>query len=407
MTSIDAAARALRVLVVHPAADLYGSDRVLLESVQALLDRGDQVAVALPRPGPLVDQLRGRGALVEFCPTPVLRKSLLSPAGLLGLAVEASRGLYRGAALLRRYRPDALYVSTVTIPLWPLLGRLARVPTITHVHEAERHDARPLRVALALPLLLAHRIIANSLFTASTLEESLPALRGRARVLYNGVQGPAAPEPARTSLDGGLRVVYVGRLSHRKGVDVAVEAVAQLRRRGVPATLDLVGDVVPGKEDFGRKLHERVAELGLAADVTFHGFHPNMWSFLAAADVAVVPARLNESFGNTAVEAVLAARPLVVSGTSGLREAAAGFASVQFTPPGDVAAVADALERVARDWDTFRAAAALDAAAAVERHAPATYRRGIAGFITAAARREARDQVPWPALEAAVPGTAE
>src|SRR3954451_3672532 len=159
MTSIN---DPLRVLVAHPSADLYGSDRVLLETVQALLERGDRVAVALPGPGPLVAELQRRGALVEYCPTPVLRRSLLSPAGLLRLSGESLRGLRAGLQVLRRYRPDALYVNTVTVPLWPLLGRLPRVPTVTHVHEAERHTSRQQQLALALPLLLADRIVANS-----------------------------------------------------------------------------------------------------------------------------------------------------------------------------------------------------------------------------------------------------
>jgi len=407
MASTDAASRGLQVLVAHPAADLYGSDRVLLESVQALLERGHRVAVALPGPGPLVEQLRSRGAHVEFCPTPVLRKSLLSPAGLLRLGFEGARGLYRGAALVRRHRPDVLYVSTVTIPLWPLLGRLAGVRTVIHVHEAERHAARPLRIALALPLLLAHRIVANSNYSVATLEESLPALRGRARVLYNGVPGPGKPEPARTTLDGGLRVAYVGRLSHRKGVDVAVEAVAELRRSGVAATLDLVGAVFPGYEDFERGLRGRVRELGLEEAVAFHGFQPRTWDVLAAADAAVVPSRLDEPFGNTAVEAVLAARPVVVSNTSGLREAAAGYSSALSAAPGDAAALAGALARIAAEWDSFRAAAAADAAIAGERHSPARYRSSIAGFIAAAARGERRGKDPGPARDAAALGARE
>ncbi|GER22672.1 glycosyl transferase [Zafaria cholistanensis] len=389
--------------MAHPAADLYGSDRVLLESVQGLLDRGNHVAVALPGPGPLVDQLRARGAVVEFCPTPVLRKSLLSPLGLVRLAGEGIRGLYRGAALVRRHRPDALYVSTVTIPLWPLLGRLAGIRTVIHVHEAERHAARPLRVALALPLLLAHRIVANSLYSVATLEESLPALRGRATVVYNGVPGPEKPVPARAALNGALRVLYVGRLSHRKGVDVAVEAVAELRRRGVDATLDVVGAVFPGYEDFERALRDRVEELGLGEAASFHGFQPGTWDFLASADAVVVPSRLDEPFGNTAVEAVLAARPVVVSDTSGLREAAAGYSSARFAAPGNAEALADALAGIAAEWDAVRAAAAADASVAGERHAPERYRLAIAGLILGPARGGFGGQGP----EGGAPGRQE
>lgn len=394
MNSIDAVLTGMRVLITHPVADLYGSDRVLVESVQALLDRGVTVVVALPAPGPLVEELRGRGAHVEFCPTPVLRKALLSPTGLLRLAGECVRGAYQGARLLHRHRPDALYVSTITIPLWPLLGRLARVPVVTHVHEAEKHASPPLKAALAIPLLLADRIVANSHYSLNTLEESLPTLRGRAQMVLNGVPGPPEPVPARATIDDGLRVVYVGRLSHRKGVDLAVEAIAGLRRRGIDVSLDLVGSVALGYEEFEAQLRDRVLKLGLHNRVAFHGFHSSMWRFLAAADVAVVPSRLDEPFGNTAVEAVLATRPLVVSNTSGLREAAAGYDSVLFVEPGDPDGLADALALVATDWNTFRAAATNDCVVATGRHAPERYRQQIADVIRGAVQDKAGRKRP-------------
>jgi hypothetical protein len=80
------------VLVVHPGAELYGSDRVLLESVSALLT-GSAVVVALPADGPLAGELRRRGARVVACRMPVLRKAVLRPAGLAGLVRDAVTGL--------------------------------------------------------------------------------------------------------------------------------------------------------------------------------------------------------------------------------------------------------------------------------------------------------------------------
>ena len=56
------------VLVAHPSADLYGSDRVLLETIDGLRRSGARVLVALPSPGPLVAELERRGAAVILSP---------------------------------------------------------------------------------------------------------------------------------------------------------------------------------------------------------------------------------------------------------------------------------------------------------------------------------------------------
>jgi glycosyltransferase involved in cell wall biosynthesis len=92
---------------------------------------------------------------------------------------------------------------------------------------------------------------------------------------------------------------------------------------------------------------------------------------------------VDEPFGNTAVEAVLAARPVVVSATSGLREAAAGYASAQYVTPGDPRALADAVLAVRDRWPEFRDAAVADAGAAARRHSPEGYRGQVAELLGA------------------------
>ena len=386
---MNEAGKSLSVLVAHPSADLYGSDRVLLETIDGLERSGARVLVTLPSSGPLVPELVRRGARVILCPTPVLRKSMLSPVGLLKLGGVAIQGLLRSVGVIRGARPDVILANTITVPLWTAAGRLCGVPVVTHVHEAEANAPRFIRAALALPLMFSDDILTNSNFSTDTLERSLGVLRGRSTVLSNGVPGPPTDRPPRAGLAGGLRILYVGRLSHRKGVDVAVEGLLQLLEQGVEAHLSIVGSVFPGNEAYEAGLRERVQAAEASGHVTFHGFQNDVWPFLAESDVVVVPSRLDEPFGNTAVEAVLASRPVVVSNTSGLREAAADYGSAQFVAPGNSADLAAALKSVSLDWPQFRDAAMADARKAATRHSPERFGALMAGYLARAAGRPA------------------
>jgi glycosyltransferase involved in cell wall biosynthesis len=372
-------------LVAHPSADMYGSDRVLLESVEGFTTAGARVTVTLPADGPLVPLLEERGARVVFTPTLVLRKSLLTPRGLIALVSQTITGLRAGRRLIREVRPSVVWTNTITIPLWTVLARFLRIPSVVHVHEAEGSASKLMMRALALPLLLADQLVANSNYSAGVLRDSFARLGDRCTVIYNGVIGPDTVAPPRESLDDELRVLYVGRLSPRKGPDLVIEAIAALRDRGVPARLDLVGAVYPGYEWFEEQLRETIATLDLRDRVQLRGFQDSPWPFLAASDVLVVPSRLDEPFGNTAVESVLAARPVVVSDTSGLREAAWGYRSAQQVEPGDARDIADALERVWTDWQRFRAEAIADESVAHERHSVTTYQRRVADAAAAVA----------------------
>jgi glycosyltransferase involved in cell wall biosynthesis len=331
----------------------------------------------------LVAELEGRGLPVVLCRMPVLRNSALRPRGALRLLADTVLGAVPALRLLRSAGQAGVYVNTLTLPSWPLFARLAGRPSVCHVHEAEQSAPRLLRVGMAVCPALADRVIANSRFCLDVLAETAPWLRRRATVVYNAVPGPAEVPPPRSQVDGPVRLLFVGRLSPRKGPQVAVATLQELLARGVDARLQLLGSVFEGYEWFEAELRDTVASAGLTDRVEFLGFRSAVWPALAASDVVLVPSVMEESFGLTAVEAVLAARPLVVSDSSGLREAAAGYSSAQSVVPGDPALWADAVQRVLADWDGFRAAAVEDASEARRRHAPQRYAEQLVAVMGA------------------------
>lgn len=374
------------ILVAHPGAELFGSDRMLLESVIGLIETGARVVVALPSRGLLDQHLRTAGAEVVVVPMLVLRKVLLTPRGLPKLFRDMFRGLGAGWRLIGRLRPDAVYVSTIIIPQWPLIARLRGRRAVSHVHEAEASGNRMVNALLYMPHLVSHRTIVNSRFSLETLRAALPALGRRAEVVYNGVASPENPEPPRASLDGTLRVLYVGRLSPRKGPDLVVESAALLATTpsdeaplAPTVSVTLLGAVFPGYEWYEQQLRDQAAQTG--TDVSFAGFHSDIWPYLADADVLVVPSRVDEPFGNTAVEGVLALRPVIASDSSGLREAAGGYATSALVPADDARAIASELRRIAADWPHLVSQAPESRAEAIRRHAPATYRADVAAIV--------------------------
>jgi glycosyltransferase involved in cell wall biosynthesis len=300
-------------------------------------------------------------------------------AGLL--VTEILQGLWTGSRLLLRLRPDMLYVNTVTVPLWILLGWSFRLPVIAHVHEAESMVPAMVRTILYAPLNLATGIVANSRYSTEIMALTFPGLQSKTTILYNGVSGPKWTTPCRRDLGGTLRIVYIGRLSPRKGIDVLIDALGILHQEGIEASLEVVGAVVPGHEFYEEQLQRAIADKGLSEVVHFHGFDPDIWPHLERADVAVVPSRGDEPFGNTAVEALLAARPLVVSDTSGLREAASGYSSAVFVEPGNANKLAEALHQVSDNWHSMREAACENAASALARNSTDHYRTALASVI--------------------------
>ncbi len=393
-----------RVLVAHPSRERYGSDRQCLESVRALVTDGWGVTVALPprdqhaggHGGDLGDDMADAGATVITLDAPVLRKAFMTPRGLVRLVVRGGACLPRLVGAVRSAGPDVVYVSTLVTPLWVLAARLAGARVVVHVHEAEGDAAAPVRAALVAPLALARVVVANSAASLAVLVDSAPsrprrvrrALAARTTVVHNGVPAPAptATSAARPRLDGPVALVLVGRLSPRKGSDTAVEALAQLTASGVDATLTLVGDAFEHYAWFEESLRAHVHEAGLEGRVTFAGLAASPWPALASADVALVPSRV-EPFGNIAVEAMLAGRPVVASRTQGLAEVVRDGVDGHLVDPGDPGELAAAVRAIVAGWPAALARADLAQRAARERFSTDAYAAGLLSAMDVAARR--------------------
>jgi glycosyltransferase involved in cell wall biosynthesis len=367
------------LLIAHPSADVYGADLQLLESVSAMIERGWRVVIAVPADGPLVSRLTERGAEVGFVDFPVLRRANTSARGFAMMALDALRALPRLIRVVRRFDPSAVYVNTVTLPWWLLAARLAGRPTICHLHEAETGDNSFVLKALLSPLRLAHAVIVISQSTLGAMVDVDPRLRGRARLIYNGVpQPPDDPEPATRRPP--IRAAVVGRLSPRKAPHLALDAVGKLRQRGYDIELEIVGTAFEGYEWYLAELQQRAARPDLAGAVTFLGYASPIWPVLARVDIAVAPS-LREPFGNAVVEAQLCRRPVVATAALGHTESISDGETGLLVPAEDVEAMSTAIGRLIDDPDLARQLADAGRESALRRFSIGRYRAEIADLI--------------------------
>ena len=283
------------MLVAHPGAELYGSDRVVLESVTAMTGAGAVVVVTVPESGPLVERLERAGATVVLAPALVLRKRMLRPRNWPSAMAATLRAVGASRRLLRP-PPALVYVNTITLPLWPVLARMRGIPVVTHIHEAEAEASRIMLMALFGPHLLATTTVTNSEFSRSIVARASAPLARRTHVIYNGVAGPVSATRTRVSLEGRpVRLTYLGRLSPRKGTDLVIAAAAELVDDGVDVEVDLIGEAFDGYDWFVDALHRAVADRGLGSRVRFLGFRDDVWTELRLADIVVIPSRVGRA----------------------------------------------------------------------------------------------------------------
>lgn len=340
------------VVVAHPGTELYGSDRMAVESAAAFRDMGMSVTVVTPDVGPLSEVLVDRGLKTETVAAPPLRKAHLRRAtSALSFAGHSAVGLWRAVRFLRAHRPVALYVNTLIQPAWVLAGSILRIPVVVHVREIEADLPRPFARLLLSPLKLAAAVICNSNSTRTWVLSNARALEGRTAVVYNGKNwGPYESRTKEGPVPPCGTLAVVGRLSPRKGQDVAVGALADLHKRGYEMKLQITGSEFTGYEWYVQELRESIESLGLKEFVTFHPFTEEVADAYAAADIVVVPSR-QEPFGTVALEAMAAGRPVVATRVEGLSEVVLNGATGLLFSPESSSELADHVESLVRDSD--------------------------------------------------------
>jgi glycosyltransferase involved in cell wall biosynthesis len=171
----------------------------------------------------------------------------------------------------------------------------------------------------------------------------------------------------------------IAQITPWKGQDLAIGALAELRRRGHDAVLLVAGEAKfvststrHNNLAFERELHAQVAALDLGGHVHFLGERPDPERILAASDVLLVPST-EEPFGRTIIEAMAMGVPVAatfVGGPPDILRDGVGGRTVRGRDPADWA---DVIEDVADCPPERRAAAraAAEARFSRERHAAA------------------------------------
>jgi D-inositol-3-phosphate glycosyltransferase len=212
-------------------------------------------------------------------------------------------------------------------------------------------------------------ITASNSIEAAQLADYYDAPPARIELVPPGVDraffspGERAGAQNALGLDGRPVVLFVGRLQPLKGLDVAVEALAQLRD-GDARLMVVGGPSGADGPDEAIRVHKLVADLGLTDRVLFVPPQPHhlLSTYYRAADVCVVPSR-SESFGLVALEAAACGVPVVASAVGGLttlvEDGVTGFL-VNGRDPADFAArIDDVLGDAGLGASMSKAAAAL------------------------------------------------
>jgi glycosyltransferase involved in cell wall biosynthesis len=358
----------VKVLYIVTAYNRHTGDGItpwLVETIDRLALAGVEVEVLAPSYRGLSSGVVGGVMVHRFRYAPARFEDLTHdqtapdrvrerPWYLALLPGYALAGWFAARRVARAGEFDVIHVH------WPLpqalLGWAARgatgAPLICSFYGVELTFARTARLPLLRWFLRRAVRSADAVTAISTYTEGL--VRGVFdrpvdRIPF-GATIPVPPEIPPLPAEP-FRALFVGRLVERKGVRYLLDAVARARASGVDVGLDVVGEG-PIRPDLEGHAHS----LGLGEAVRFHGFvsDAELIQRYLACHAFVLPAVVDskgdvEGLGVVIIEALAYGRAVIASDAGGITDIVEHDRTGLLVPPGDAAALSDALVALARD----------------------------------------------------------
>jgi glycosyltransferase involved in cell wall biosynthesis len=337
-----------RVLHVINGEHFAGAERVQDLLALQLPACGFDAAFACLKPDQFPDLRRSQDS--PLYEAPMRGRFDLWPARALAELVRDE-----GYALIHTHTARSVLVGA-------LAAHWARVPMVHHVHSpavadttnrlknwlnaaTERFSVRQAAAVITVSESLARYVVESRLNRREPI------------VVPNGVPTPG-PLSKRTTPAGRWTLGMIALFRPRKGLEVLLEAVAELVGRGHDLQLRAVGGFeTPAYEADVRALAER---LGVARRIDWRGFQKNVDAELHAMDLFILPSLFGEGMPMVVLEAMAAGIPVVGTRVEGTPEVVRDGIDGLIAEPRDAKSLASAIERCVTgqvDWQALRTSA--------------------------------------------------
>lgn len=266
--------------------------------------------------------------------------------GKAALAGMLSRGALAVRSAAAEFSPDVIHAHWWFPAGLLALASLSSRPLVTTLHGS---DVRLAKRSTWAPALF-RRVTAKSAAVTAVSSH----LASEARSMANGITVAVEPMPVNVALFATApngtprstnRFLFVGRLNTQKGIALLLKALAATMSG---ASLDVVGD-----GDDRAVLETSAKLMGIANRVRWFGAQTQeqLVALYRAASAVVIPSE-GEGLGLVAVEAQLCGAPVIAFRSGGLTDVVTNDVTGLLTPPGDVGALAAAMDAILARPDT-------------------------------------------------------
>jgi glycosyltransferase involved in cell wall biosynthesis len=316
----------MKVCFVLHSSGKGGAERVNLELIEGLKNKGIQCFAILPSYGPLIKELKKRNVPLRVIKYKWwMREEGSPPWKRVGRLVLNLMRTISVARQVKKWKADIVYSNTITICIGAFAAKLLHIPHIWHIHEFGYEDHRLCfdlgeKNALGIMKQLSNICIVSSKAVMEKYRKFFP--ERKIKLIYCAVcitnESSCKILKIKKQLQeaSGIKCMIVGTLHKGKYQEDAIRAIGKLIDEEIDVRLYIVGE---GKLKYKQYLESLIIRGDLENRVQFLGYIDNPFPVIQQADILLMCSR-KEAFGRVTVEGMKAGKPVVGAGSGGTKE---------------------------------------------------------------------------------------
>ncbi len=317
----------MKVCFVLHSSGKGGAERVNLELIDGLKNKGIQCFAILPSDGPLIKELKKRNVPLKVIKYKWWMREEGSPLwkrlGRLALNLMKTISVARQ---VKKWKADIVYSNTITICVGAFAAKLLHMPHIWHIHEFGYEDYHLCfdlgnKMALRIMNQLSDVFIVGSKAVMEKYRKFFPARK--IKLIYYAVcvtnESSCKILKIKKQLQeaSGIKCMIVGSLYKGKYQEDAIRAIGKLTiEEEIDVRLYIVGE---GKLKYKKYLESLIIRDDLENHVQFLGYIDNSFPVIQDADILLMCSR-KEAFGRVTVEGMKAGKPVIGASSGGTKE---------------------------------------------------------------------------------------
>lgn len=302
--------KSLRLLVLTNGNYIFGAERVTLDILKGLKERGYVLHCIVSgwNDGHFIRLLEEMQ--IGYSVTKLGWYYVSQIKWSLDSLVHYPGAVWHFLTKRKQFKHDFIYVTSFRqiVLLFPFLKK----NIIYHVHDNNGHKRQSRFFLKRIDKKVLQYIAVSNYIKEDLISCGIPA--EKIRVIYNGIQiKPLFAQKKENKFTIGV----VGQVISTKGHHTVLDAFKILKDKGLNIQLFIVGR---GNEKLIESLKEKIETYGITGDVFWKGFKNTLPEVYEGIDLVVAPSTLSEAFGLMACEANMFKVPSIVTNRGGQPE---------------------------------------------------------------------------------------